>query len=80
MFERPCLPHETVYVNLVDPCTLQAELIVTTSSGSDSRIVLTSAMGKCGGWEIQFHNASRVVSCAIFTNVCVAHINYLEMS
>ena len=43
---------ETVYVNSPDPsrgCTLQAELIVTTSSGSDS-----SAMGECGRgiWEI----------------------------
>ena len=28
----------------------------------------------------QFHNASRVVSCAIFTKVCAAHINYLEIS
>ena len=52
MFERPCLPHRDVYVyvNSLDPstgCTLQAELIVTTSSGSYS-----SAMGECGGWEI----------------------------
>ena len=47
-----CLKHrafhiETGYVNSLDPsrgCTLQAELIVTTSSGSDS-----SAMGECGG-------------------------------
>ena len=33
---------ETVYVNSLDPsrgCTLQAELIVTTSSGTDSEIV-----------------------------------------
>ena len=39
---------ETVYVNSFDPsrgCTLQAELIITTSSGS-------SAMGEYGGWEI----------------------------
>ena len=25
----------------------------------------------------QFHNASRVVNCAMFTKVCVAHISYI---
>ena len=46
---------ETIYVNSLDPsrgCTLQAELIVTTSSGNDS---------VCNGrvWSLgnpQFHN------------------------
>ena len=48
---KDCAFHiETVYVSSHDPsrgCTLQAELIVTTSSGSDS-----SVMGECGRWEI----------------------------
>ena len=46
MFERSAFYIDTVYVNFLDPskgCTLQAELIVTTSSGSDS-----SAMGEWG--------------------------------
>ena len=68
---------ETVYVNSLDPsrgCTLQAELIVTTSSGSDSEKVPLQ-------WEsvvASFINASPVVSCAMFTKVCAAHINYLK--
>ena len=71
---------ETVYVNSLDPsrgCTLQAELIVTTSSGSDS-----SAMGECGRWEtpIFIMPLAWLVSCAMFTKVCAAHINYLEIS
>ena len=52
---------DTVYVNSFDPsrgCTLQAELIVTTLSGSDS-----SAMGECGGRGItSFIMVSRVFS------------------
>ena len=56
MFERPCLPHRDVNVNSLDPrrdCTLQVELIVTTS------------LERLGN--PQFHNASRVDSCAKFT-------------
>ena len=56
---------DTVYVNSLDPsrgCTLQAELIVTTSSGSGS-----SAMGECGGRGIP---SFIMVSCAMFTKVC----------
>ena len=66
---------DTVYVNSLDPsrgCTLQVELIVTTSSGSDS-----SAMGECGGQGIP---SFIMVSCGMFTKVCVAHINYLKFS
>ena len=69
---------ETVYVNSLDPsrgCTLQAELMVTTSSGSDS-----SAMGVWWLGNPQFHNDSRMVSCAMFTKVCAAHINYWKLS
>ena len=68
MFERPCLNIDTVYVNSLDPSrggTLQAELIVTTSSGSDS-----SAMGVCGGRGIP---SFIMDSCAMFTKVCAAH-------
>ena len=34
------------------------------------------------GWLVnpQFRNASHLVSCTTFTKVCVAHINYLEIS
>ena len=40
----------------------------------------TSAMGKCGGTSPLFHHASHVISCAMFTQVCAARINYLEIS
>ena len=66
---------DTVYVNSLDPsrgCTLQAERIVTTSSGRDS-----SVMGECGGQGIL---SSIMVSCAMFTKGCAAYINYLKLS
>ena len=71
---KDCAFHiDTVYniYNLLDPsrgCTLQAELIVTTSSGSDS-----SAMGECVGWKIP---SFIMVSCAMFTKAGAAHKNY----
>ena len=75
MFENRAFHIRTVYVNPLDPSrgyTLQAELIVTTSSGSES-----SAMGECGGRGIP---SFIMVSCAMFTKVYAAHINYLKLS
>ena len=70
---------ETVYVNSLDPsrgCTLQAELIVTTSlepSGGDREIV-----------PLQWESVVGLPHCFImplaFTKVCAARINYLEIS
>ena len=56
---------KTVYVNPLDSSR------DCTSSGSDS-----SAMGECGGRGIP---SFIMVSCAMFTKVCVAHINYLKL-
>ena len=73
MFERPRLPHRDCLRELAcRGSTPQAELIVTTSSVSGS-----SAMGECGGRGIP---SFIMVSCAMFTKVWAAHINYLKLS
>ena len=62
----------------------EISFIVTTSlepSGSGSEIVPLQWESVVAGNSPLFHNVSRVVSCcAMFTKVCAASINYLEIS
>ena len=53
-------------------------ILVLNYSSYLTRIMLdSSAMGECGGRGIP---SFIMVSCAMFTKVCAAHINYLKVS
>ena len=71
---------ETAYVNSLNP--MQSGL--HTLSRAD-RYHFKRKRQLCNGrvWWLgnpQFHNSSLVASCAMFTKVCAARINYLEIS
>ena len=84
MYERLCLPHRDClrelpwpHLGLHSPSRADRYHFIRAQRKRQQNS--TSAMGEWGGTSPLFHNASRVVDCAMLTKDCVACINHLEI-